>query len=333
MGILRGAASVTRFHYSLAGDLDVAAAEFQPIDPASEIRDAAGVVPMVAREPLGDVIAGGRHTFRVRIDKRRPDAAAVRERLDELVAAEIEAGAHFVGPRRRRDLRELAEEEHLPRNPRTKYIDCVTEPSGVLWVGSTSPADLSTVQAVCRRMGLETSLLTPWRDLDGEPFEGMMDLPPGASLRGSMFLKDQLRTFLAGRRGESGVMLEPETGRLEVAVDGVRHVVVGEVCPAAAEILESSAAWPVKAKLVAGLDGQNAAFTFHALTFRVSSLKVETGKHEHWTELLDERLEKIAAVYGLLDELYEEFQEVIAATRRSLKAIDRHFRGQEVHHG
>ena len=58
--------------------------------------------------------------------------------------------------------------------------------------------------------------------------------------------------------------------------------------------------------LVANMAAGDVTFRFDALSYRVSNLKVETSKHEHWTELLDERLEKIAAVFELLDRKFFE---------------------------
>ena len=58
--------------------------------------------------------------------------------------------------------------------------------------------------------------------------------------------------------------------------------------------------------LVANMAAGDVTFRFDALSYRLSNLKIETEKHDHWTELLDERLEKIAAVFDLLDRKFIE---------------------------
>ena len=47
-----------------------------------------------------------------------------------------------------------------------------------------------------------------------------------------------------------------------------------------------------------------ARFRLDALSWRLSGLSVETLGKGHWTEVLDERLEKITAVFELLDRKY-----------------------------
>ena len=50
------------------------------------------------------------------------------------------------------------------------------------------------------------------------------------------------------------------------------------------------------------------SFKFDALPFRISNLRIETEKHDHWTEYLDERLQKIAAVFELLEGRYDQLR-------------------------
>ena len=47
-----------------------------------------------------------------------------------------------------------------------------------------------------------------------------------------------------------------------------------------------------------------ATFRFDPLNYRLGSMRVETEGHEHWEEILDERLEKIAEVHDLLDQKF-----------------------------
>jgi len=50
---------------------------------------------------------------------------------------------------------------------------------------------------------------------------------------------------------------------------------------------------------------------FDALSYRVSGLKLEPVRNEHWTIDLDQRLEQIAGVFELLDGKYAALKERI----------------------
>src|SRR4029077_2306949 len=98
--------------------------QFWEIEPGSEVRERMGFVPFELEAPWE--VAKGRYVFRVRIDKVRPDPTAVKERIRELVKAEMEAtGKTFVGAKTRKKLKELAEAEQCMRQaPRSKIIEC-----------------------------------------------------------------------------------------------------------------------------------------------------------------------------------------------------------------
>ena len=99
MGILGKAVSMTRCNVAVPAEgPDFEAVAFHAIEPGSEVRERMGVVPFELEAPYE--VGVGRWVFRVRIDRRRPDATAVRERVRELVRLEMEqSGAPFVGPK------------------------------------------------------------------------------------------------------------------------------------------------------------------------------------------------------------------------------------------
>ena len=109
MGLLSATVAVTRFNVVVPPEgPDFERARFWEIEPGSEVRERMGFVPFELDAPWE--VAQGRYVFRLRIDRIRPDATAVKERLRELVKAEMEAtGKTFVGPKTRKKLRDLAE--------------------------------------------------------------------------------------------------------------------------------------------------------------------------------------------------------------------------------
>ena len=70
MGLLSGAASVTRFNLPVRPqEIDFEAAAFRAIAPGSEVRESVGFVPV---EPEAEYAVGaGRWAFRVRVDRLR----------------------------------------------------------------------------------------------------------------------------------------------------------------------------------------------------------------------------------------------------------------------
>jgi len=128
MGILGKSVDVTRCNVAVPAEgPDFEAVSFLAIEPGSEVRERMGVVPFELDSPYE--VGAGRWAFRVRIDRRRPDPTAVRERLRELVKSEMEqTGAPFVGPKKRKELKALAEQELLVgQRPSTRLVECVIE--------------------------------------------------------------------------------------------------------------------------------------------------------------------------------------------------------------
>lgn len=296
MGLLSGSISVTRFNLSpVPDDPDFEREAFREIAPGSEVRESVGFLPV---EPEAPYQAGEhRWFFRVRFDKVTPDPIAVQERVKEMIKAELDQGADFVGPKKRRKMKEMAEEELIfEARPRTKIIEAAID-GQVLYVGSTSKAYLGRVTEMLRRLGVVAELKTPWIDRGDPEMESTIfeTYEPGESIAGARFLRALM--------GDREILFEPESGFVRLQTEDARVTLSGAVLKDLLRYIERKAEI-LSAKLIAG-DPQ-ASFRLDGLNFRVSSLKVETAKHDHWTELLDERLDKISAVFELLENKYDE---------------------------
>lgn len=293
MGLLSGSLNITRFTVvSRPEVLDFEPLAFRDIAPGSEVRESVGVLPLELEAPYE--VGHGRYAFRVRIDRLRPDPTVVRERLKQLVQSEMEmSGASFVGSKKRKQLRELAEEELiLQATPSSKIIECCID-GELLYVASTAKSFLGLVAAQLRKIGILVEPKAPW--LDGQEEEPAGDLieahEPGHSLHGCRFLRDLI--------GDREVIVEPEAGYARLQTPEARVTLSGAVLKELLRYVQEDAE-VLAAKLITG----ESSFRFEAMSFQLASLRVEIGRHEHWTELLDERLEKIAAVFTLLEEKY-----------------------------
>jgi hypothetical protein len=298
MGLLAGLASVSRLNVVACPELpDFDRVPFRAITAGSEVRETVGFVPFEPEAPYQ--IGHTRHAFRVRVDRRRPDPTTVRERVKELVAAEVAAtGATAVGPRKRKRLRELAEEELLATaQPRTRIVEGVLD-GGLVYVDTTSRAALATVTLLLRQIGVLVEPKAPWLDLgEAEVASELVETSDaGESVLGCWFLKDLV--------GDRDVLVEPENGLVRLQTREARVTLAGGVLPDLHRFLERGAEMLSARLTVAG-----SSFRLDALPFWVSGLKVETGRHDHWTLALDERLEKIAALYELLEEKYRRFRQ------------------------
>lgn len=307
MGLLSGTVAVTRFNVAVPPDgPDFERARFWEIEPGSEVRERMGVVPFELDAPYE--VAQGRYAFRVRVDRVRPDATAVKERMRELVKAEMEAtGKTFVGSKTRKKLRELAEAESAMRQaPRTKIVECCIDGS-ILYVASTAKTWLGTVLTLLRQAGVEGDFKAPWLD-EAPETEEMSDVviprEPGQSVLGCRFLRALL--------DESDVMVEPETGSVRLATREARVTLAGAVLNELFHYLEEGAEI-LSAKIHVGA----VPLRFDALSYRLNGLKLEPVRNEHWTIDLDQRLEQIAGVFETLDAKYaalkEKMNEVPAA--------------------
>ncbi len=290
MGLLSGSASVTRCIATSRPDtLDFDDFPFEELPPGTTIRDRVGFLPF---EPGAQYQVGQhRWAFRVRIDTLKPDPTAVQEYLKELIRAEREAtGIPFVHPRKKRTLKQLAEEELLIKaTPRSRVIECCLD-DHTLWVGTIANTHIGTILGQLHGMGLHTDFSTPWMN-EGEdltPSEIVNIKEPWQSILGCRFLRLLLE--------EPDIAVEPESGAVRLATRDAKITLTGAVMNELLRYVERGAEI-----LSAKMATADATFRFDALNYRLAGLRIETESHEHWEELLDERLEKIAAVHELLD--------------------------------
>ncbi|HBL31810.1 MAG TPA: hypothetical protein DD490_33725 [Acidobacteria bacterium] len=294
MGLLSGTVSVTRFNVVVPPEgPDFDRIQFWAIDPSSEVRERIGTVPFEIDAPYE--VGQGRYAFRVRIDRIRPDGTALKERLKELIKAEMEAtGRPFVGSKTRKKLRELAEAELCARQaPRTRILECCID-GPLLWVASTAKSHLGTVLTLLRQAGVEADFKAPWLDEAPETDEAsdiVIPKEPGESVLGCRFVKALLE--------EPEVMVEPETGSVRLATREAKVSLTGAVLNELFHYLEAGAEI-LSAKIHVGPH----LMRFDALSYRINGLKLEPVRNEHWTVDLDQRLEQIAAVFEVLDGKY-----------------------------
>ena len=294
MGLLSGTVSVTRFNVVVPPEgPDFDRIQFWAIDPSSEVRERIGTVPFEIDAPYE--VGQGRYAFRVRIDRIRPDGTALKERLKELIKAEMEAtGRPFVGSKTRKKLRELAEAELCARQaPRTRILECCIDGT-LLWVASTAKSHLGTVLTLLRQAGVEADFKAPWLDEAPETDEAsdiVIPKEPGESVLGCRFVKALLE--------EPEVMVEPETGSVRLATREAKVSLTGAVLNELFHYLEAGAEI-LSAKIHVGPH----LMRFDALSYRINGLKLEPVRNEHWTVDLDQRLEQIAAVFEVLDGKY-----------------------------
>lgn len=293
MGLITGSASVTRCIATSRPDtLDFDEFSFEEILPGSSVRERVGFLPF---EPGAQYQIGQhRWAFRVRIDTLKPDTTAVQEYLKELIRAEKEAtGTPFVNPRKKRTLKQLAEEELLLKaTPRSRVIECCLDDHTV-WIGTTAKTHIGTVLGQLYQMGVVSDFSTPWMN-EGEdgPISEIIDVSePWQSVLGCRFLRLLLE--------DSEVAVEPESGAVRLATRDARITLTGAVMTDLLRYVERGAEI-----LSAKMATAEATFRFDPLNYRLGSLRVETEGHEHWEEILDERLEKIAAVHDLLDQKF-----------------------------
>ena len=295
MALLTGPASITRFHaVGPAEAPDFEQERFFEIQPGSEVRERVGFVPFEPEAPYE--VGARRYAFRVRIDTLRPDPTAVKERLAQLIRVEIDTtGVPFVGPKKRRKLKELAEEELIVKaTPRTKIVEGCLD-GDLLYVGSTAKNVLGRVLELLRKIGVEATPKTPWLDRTDPEIESelVMVREPGHSVLGCRFLKALM--------GDPEVMIEGESGNVRLVTAQAKVTLTGAVLPDLHRYVERGCE-VLTAKLITA----DTAFRFDALAYRVNGLRIETDRHDHWTELLDERLEKINDAYDMLDRKYDE---------------------------
>ncbi len=295
MGLLTGSLSVTRYNVlACPSELDFAPAEFREISPGSSIREAVGFVPF---EPEAAYEVGAsRWAFRVRIDKLKADPTAVRERCKQLIKTELEeSGLPFVGAKKRKELRHLAEEELIVKQvPKSTMIECCLD-GKLLWIGSTAKAYLGTVILLLRRIGVQSEPKTPWHDQGlPEAYSDIVETTDQAeSVHGCHFLRELL--------GDRDFLYEPESGRVRLATHDARIGLTGGVLPELHRYIQKGAE-VLAGKLLSG----ETTFTLDGPTFRLSGVKVAAVKTPHWSEALDVRLAQIEGIYDRLDAKFKQ---------------------------
>ncbi len=307
MGLLGKSVNVTRCNVAVPSEgPDFEAVTFYEIEPGSEVRERSGIVPFELDAPFE--VGIGRYAFRVRIDRRTPDATAVRERVRELVKSEIEqTGAPFVGPKKRKELKALAEAELLVgQRPKSSLVECVID-GALLYIGSTSKGHLGTVLTLLRQAEVAADWKAPWLDEAPEADESsdiVFPKEPGQSVLGCRFLSALIE--------DPEVLVEPEQGSVHLATREARLKLTGGVLNELHRHLEEGAEI-LSAKIVLG----TVPMRFDALSYRISGLKLEAVKAEHWTMALDARLEQIAGIWETLDSKYREWAVRVAEEGRA----------------
>ncbi len=297
MGLLSGSASVTRCRVTSRPDtLDFDQYSFEEIPPGSTIRERVGFLPF---EP-GAAYQIGQHrwAFRVRIDTLKPDPTAVQEYLKELIRAEREAtGTPFVHPKRRRALKQLAEEDLLVRAaPRSRVIECCLD-DNTLWIGTTAKGHIGIILGQLHAMGIVPDFQTPWAAEagDGPESEVVGAAEPWQSVFGCRFLRLLLE--------DPEIAIESERGAVRLATRDAGVTLTGDVMTELLRYVERGAEI-LSAKMVTA----DSVFRFDALNFRLTGIRIETESHDHWEELLDERLEKISDVHDFLDRRFAQLR-------------------------
>lgn len=307
MGFLSGNLACTRFNVtSQPEEVNFEAAAFRLISRGSNITESMGFVPFEIEEPYE--IGKRRYAFRVRIDKISVDATAVKERWRELIKTEVEMG-HRVGPKAKKRLKDLAEQEILAVSaPRSKIIEGVLD-NDTLYVGSTSKGHLGTVLQLLQSVGVEVEFKTPWLDagMEEDPSQLVEPKEPGQSLFGCQYIKKLM--------DDPEIMVEPEKGSVKlVAANHAKVTLTGEVLGELERYIEEGAeilsAKMIMVEVPLSLDG---------FAYRINGLKLETVKADHWTEILDERLEMLKGVWDKLDEKFEKAMDITLPKRQQME--------------
>ena len=291
MPLLTGNVACTRFNIiSIPDEPDFEQQGFKALHPGSAIRERAGFVPFELGEPYQ--IGHKRWAFRVRIDKVTVDSTLVKERFKELLKTEEEQ----VGPPSpnvKKELRRLAEDELLSRTaPRSRIIECMIE-NGVLYAGSNSNNHLDTICGLLKKIGIEVEYKAPWVELGQDQDSPLVDASnPGESVLGCHFLKKLTE--------DPSVFVEPEKGSARlITSEGTKVSLSGSVLGELHRFLDEGAEL-LSAKLIVN----ETQITFTGLSYQISGLKVEKCHGDHWSEVLDERMDPVRAMWQLLDEKY-----------------------------
>ncbi|MEE8523051.1 MAG: hypothetical protein V3T72_03895 [Thermoanaerobaculia bacterium] len=293
MSLLSGSVSLSRFYVLRRPALpDFDQARFESIDRESEERLSCGFSPF--RLGADYRIGAERWAFRIRIDRLRPDATRIRERVGELVRDELEEGAEVVGPTKRRELRHQATEEIVAvTSPSTAILECCLD-DDVLYVSSTAATRLGIVADQLRRIGVEIAPKVPWNRRDDE-FESPVTVTPeepGSSIGGRMM--EELV-------GDTVLNIEPDDGRVKLRTRDTQIALRGVVIHDLLYFLEHGAEI-VAAKMVT----EEATFDFDVQSFRITNMSIAADPSDDWQQQLNRRFETISEVFEILDMKFYE---------------------------
>lgn len=305
MSLLTGNVNIARFHVaSTPSESAFEAGAFEEIPAGAEADrpKSWGFVPMKRGAPYQ--VGARRYCGRLRIDEVKPDPVVVKDRYDELVEAEFEGGATALSTKRRKELKEIALQEAMVGvTPTRRYIGWVID-GGVLYIASTNRSEISLVISHFRKIGTDATISkTPWGDRQLPDMEStIVDLKePGQSVWGCRFLR-----HLVGHSPE--LAFEAEKGRVALVTADTKATVTGEILADLNRYLEVGAEI-LSAKLAAG----EHAFTLDGLSWWLKGLAMPAVSAEHWTDLLDARLEVIQGVFDLLERTLLELRPQIEA--------------------
>lgn len=312
MPLLKGSVSVAPFQIleMTTAEPDFEAARFEPIEEGSEVRMSSGFVPMAQAIDDGttgpDLYRFGtkRWVARYRMDELKADPGALKDRIAELIREEFEAGADAVSKKRRQELAEQAEAELVIGTvPTRKYVELVIA-GDKLYIASTSKAYLGQVLSALRRIGVNVAQRAPWEQekLEELTLEAIESLDVGESAWASRFLSHLVEqsTPALGVELEDGAIKLATTDSAKVTVRGVVKAHLVQHLEAGSELLS--------AKLAAG----DLWFNLD-LRWWVRGLKLPACKSDHWTDALEQRLEKIEDLFDLLERRFAELRPAIEA--------------------
>ncbi|MCZ7651856.1 MAG: hypothetical protein M5U13_12130 [Thermoanaerobaculia bacterium] len=159
-----------------------------------------------------------------------------------------------------------------------------------LYLATASKNLLGTCLHLLRGVGVPAEPKAPWLDdaMDEPPHPFFEVQQPGESVWGCRFLRALVE--------EGEVLVEPISGSVRLRTREARVGLQGAVLPELAHYLDGEAELLV-ARLLAG----EFRFRLEASTFRVHALSFDGEVLTPWTEQLDARIEKIGALFELLD--------------------------------
>lgn len=289
--------NATRYHVDSTKGFDLEAIEFREIQPGSEIRESVGVVPMWSGVDMK--AWDGAYAFRVRVDTRRPNATKVRERVRQMVEVELEHGAAIVGPKKRRELKALAEEELIfEAEIKMKMIEVYILGEDLL-IGSASDSDVDRVVGLLRKVGIAPEPVFPWGQ----------DVADGSS--GREFLGR-----LSMSRGEE-LWINSVDGAVKINLPEGRVSATGSIGQVLS-LLHNKPHEIISAKVILGMDAEGGEFHLDGFPWRIRGLSgrpiltpITPGANER-AELGIAHAEDVLSIFHELDASYRKIMGEVA---------------------